>query len=771
MGALMRVRSVAQLGLLLLCSAWAVGSAVAQHRHWHDYFSYSLGIKLLPAGDGVLLVGPQSLYGYDYHGQTSRYSRVQGLAGSQIVDADYCASDRTLVVAYADGSVDVAGPGARYTVTELRDAQQGTVPLPIRHILRASDVTYAVTETHIVIINHAKRSISELLRVWPQHAAAALTLNGACLVGEQLYVATNGGIYTATGTPGAGQHYDLMGLKDQDVLRISSSNDGATLLAWIREGGTLSLKRFAGGQWSTLLAGIDGEAAWITSSGAHFVACNGQRIWRITKSGNTELLWDETTQPEEQRIHPMCAIAHETHGLMVASKTRGLIKVQGTSFNVLSPSSPSFTTAYRVAMMGDEPIFTGGGFNAEGDPLHRSFGVYSPGLDTRQGVDKLTPRPLDAGPIAVIDATASHYLVGTSNRGLLEMRGGDVIATHDEKNSPLQGGPGTGPTVSDALVTADGQWWLISPTSPAPLLHRATDGHWTELPLPDGVNAVAARLRLAPDGTLWVASPRGYRIAAIKPAEYIASGGSKGYGSQIVYTPPSNNAARPYDLAFDGQGQLWIATSRTLVWARNPGQLAQGEELTLNAITFPNPDWAGTGAQLLHDVRTSTLLVDAGDGVWVGGFDGNLHHVDPATKSLVRRYTPANSPLPGGRVYDLVYEAKRGMLYVASENGVVALKTSTLEGAANYDNVRVYPNPLRPEMPNEITIDGLVTNSTLKITDVSGTLVRELKSRGGRAVWDTLNGRGQPVRTGIYLIFASDEQGKKSCVEKVAIVR
>ncbi|MEX2370696.1 MAG: Por secretion system protein, partial [Bacteroidales bacterium] len=52
-----------------------------------------------------------------------------------------------------------------------------------------------------------------------------------------------------------------------------------------------------------------------------------------------------------------------------------------------------------------------------------------------------------------------------------------------------------------------------------------------------------------------------------------------------------------------------------------------------------------------------------------------------------------------------------------------------------------------------IAITGLVSESTVKITDISGNLVNELKSFGGQAIWDGTNFRGDRVATGTYLIF------------------
>ncbi|MEZ4998364.1 MAG: hypothetical protein R2758_13190 [Bacteroidales bacterium] len=47
-----------------------------------------------------------------------------------------------------------------------------------------------------------------------------------------------------------------------------------------------------------------------------------------------------------------------------------------------------------------------------------------------------------------------------------------------------------------------------------------------------------------------------------------------------------------------------------------------------------------------------------------------------------------------------------------------------------------------------MTVTGLVENSSVKITDVSGNLVFETTSLGGQATWDLRNYRSQRVATG-----------------------
>ncbi len=78
---------------------------------------------------------------------------------------------------------------------------------------------------------------------------------------------------------------------------------------------------------------------------------------------------------------------------------------------------------------------------------------------------------------------------------------------------------------------------------------------------------------------------------------------------------------------------------------------------------------------------------------------------------------------------------------------------------------------MREDFTGEITITRLMQNSIVKITTVSGKLVHQTKSLGGNAYWDGRNFAGQKVKTGVYIVYVSTEDGEQSGVTKILIVR
>ena len=102
---------------------------------------------------------------------------------------------------------------------------------------------------------------------------------------------------------------------------------------------------------------------------------------------------------------------------------------------------------------------------------------------------------------------------------------------------------------------------------------------------------------------------------------------------------------------------------------------------------------------------------------------------------------------------------------------MLSVREIATAGSSGFENVYAFPNPVREDFEGNITITGLVSNTRIKITDVSGNLVYETLSEGGQASWDLTTYQGRKVTTGVYLVFCSDDNGKRSAVTKILVVR
>jgi flagellar hook assembly protein FlgD len=111
-----------------------------------------------------------------------------------------------------------------------------------------------------------------------------------------------------------------------------------------------------------------------------------------------------------------------------------------------------------------------------------------------------------------------------------------------------------------------------------------------------------------------------------------------------------------------------------------------------------------------------------------------------------------------------------GEVFFGTDKGIISYKGDALEGSTQYDQVVVYPNPVRETFEGSVAIKGLVESTTVKITDMSGNLVYETESLGGQALWDGNNFRGERVATGVYMIYLSSSDGSIAHVTKLLFI-
>jgi hypothetical protein len=77
---------------------------------------------------------------------------------------------------------------------------------------------------------------------------------------------------------------------------------------------------------------------------------------------------------------------------------------------------------------------------------------------------------------------------------------------------------------------------------------------------------------------------------------------------------------------------------------------------------------------------------------------------------------------------------------------------------------------VRETYDGPIAISGMVNNAEVKITDAGGTLIYRTKALGGQVIWNGKNYSGERAKTGVYLVWASNDDGSVTCITKLLIV-
>ena len=235
-------------------------------------------------------------------------------------------------------------------------------------------------------------------------------------------------------------------------------------------------------------------------------------------------------------------------------------------------------------------------------------------------------------------------------------------------------------------------------------------------------------------------------------------GGSFGNGVLYFYTAEEDN-----------NGDVWVGTSSGPIILSNLSNI-MNNNYRCTRIKVPRNDGTNYADYLLEDESVNDIVVDGANRKWLATTSSGLYLVNENGTEIIENHTTDNSIIPSNTIYSMDMNDATGEIFIATDKGVASYRSDVSEVAYDYNNVIVYPNPVRPDYTGWITVQGLMDNSLVKITDVAGNLFSEGYSNGGTYVWDGRTASGNRVKTGVYLIYASQSGGTSGVVAKVMVV-
>ena len=139
---------------------------------------------------------------------------------------------------------------------------------------------------------------------------------------------------------------------------------------------------------------------------------------------------------------------------------------------------------------------------------------------------------------------------------------------------------------------------------------------------------------------------------------------------------------------------------------------------------------------------------------------------------ILAHYDMQNSPLPSNSIFAISCDPLSNKVYFGTPGGLACFDSDSAPAADSYSDVYAYPNPVRPEYTGWITVKGLMDNSLVKIADIAGNVFFQGRSEGGMISWDGCDASGRRVRSGVYLVLASqgDDNGSSGVATKIMVV-
>ena len=238
----------------------------------------------------------------------------------------------------------------------------------------------------------------------------------------------------------------------------------------------------------------------------------------------------------------------------------------------------------------------------------------------------------------------------------------------------------------------------------------------------------------------------------------------------LVEDTDGNLVQNIYSIAEDIEGNIWVGTDQGPLVYYNPERVME-ENLKAFRIKIPRNDGTGIYDYMLKTEAITAISIDGGNRKWLGTSGSGAYLLSPDGTLQIRNYNEENSPLLSNNIASMAVDDKTGDVWFGTSKGIQSVRGDAVKGEEKFKNVYTFPNPVRQDFNGNVTIKGLMPDSRIKITDISGNLVYETESAGGEASWDLKTYNGKRVATGVYLVFCASSDGTQSCVTKMLVIK
>ncbi|MCL6293667.1 two-component regulator propeller domain-containing protein [Jejuia spongiicola] len=397
--------------------------------------------------------------------------------------------------------------------------------------------------------------------------------------------------------------------------------------------------------------------------------------------------------------------------------------------------------------------------------------------------DVLDAKCLNA--ISINPSNSNQVFVGSYFNGLLEINDEIPSVLYNETNSDLESLVlPSDPNYVDIRVgpfafDRNGILWTLTSQVEKPLkAYNPSSNQWQSYDFTQFRTELGfGNIVIGDDGTKWIA---GYWNGVIGFKENNGTPLLKRVNSEEENMPTHNATA----IAIDKRNQLWVGTERGLRVIYNTSDFFTEENIRAEEIIIEE---GGIAKELLFEQLIKDIEVDGSNNKWIGTADSGIFYFSSDGQKTIFHFTKDNSPLPSNTINDISLDDSNGIVYIATNKGLVSFRSGGSSPLSDLESAYAYPNPVRPSfniVDEKVKIKDISENVNIKITDIEGNLVAEAQSRnnlryrgynleidGGTAYWNGKNLANHVVASGVYLVMLSDLDTFETKVLKLMVVR
>jgi hypothetical protein len=376
----------------------------------------------------------------------------------------------------------------------------------------------------------------------------------------------------------------------------------------------------------------------------------------------------------------------------------------------------------------------------------------------------------DLNSVSIDPNDKEHVTFGCMSSGILETKSDQIQNVFVYGNSPLIGYNST----SDVRITGvsydkNAKLWASITLGKKCVAVRKPNNTWTLLDFEQFVvQPTVSKIIFDKQDQAWIILPRNVGIMVYKDVNGLSQPNTS--NTKLLSTAVGNGYLPSLDVhsvCEDKDGHIWVGTGKGVAIFYNPENIFTAGNWDSQQILI---DQDGQVKILLENDIINAIAIDGVNRKWIGTENSGVYCLSSDGQEEIYHFTAENSPLYSDLIRDIAIDETTGDVFFATDKGIQSYRTPIIRGFEDYTNVHAFPNPIRPGFSGPVCITGLIDESDVKITDVSGNLIWSTKSQGGQVIWNLQSFAGTKAASGVYMIYCASANGDKSATTKLLIV-
>jgi len=785
-----------RLIILFLVLPFQVFSQQTAIGDWQYLLSFTSSYHTAQNQDKIFVATNSSVFTIDkITDEVNGFDKNSALTDVGITHIKYDTINNYLFIGYLNGNIDLVKDGNTFN---LNDIKRSSNILGAKKILDANfkkDLIYVSTGFGIVIINLDKLEIKESI-LTGENGTESPTYQ-TLILNDTLYAATENGFYFIDADnpfisnfgfwtkmdnfpdgESDGPYTQVVEYKGHIYVNYRNNADGNNDIIY----------RMDGDDWTPIQGNHKVNSLKSTANG--LLVCNesptflldenGSRIrsiWFYADSISNDSVLKKYYQPLEAEI--------DKEGTIWMANTRfSIVADDIVSQRIITPNGPFKDLSWQMSLFFGELWIAGGAVSGTFGKTWNSNGAYHFSNNKWKNYNKNSNELFkefnvtDIIAVAVNQNNPQQVFLGSYGSGLIEIVDGKTNRAWNidniDETSLSEGDLGFGEDwvlIGGLDFDNNGNLWITNPLNSNPVSVLAENGQWQSFSFGDALSSnfkMSEILASFSSNQKWIIRPREGLLVFDDGGTPLDPNDDQ---HQTIRTGAGNGNLPVLDvlsIVEDLDGEIWVGTASGPVVFYSPGNIFTGNNFDASRILIEQD---GNVQILLETEVISALAIDGGNRKWIGTQNSGVFLLSPDGIEQIHHFTVENSPLLANDIKDIVLDHLTGEVFISTALGLVSFRSDATASPTEVDKLKIFPNPVRNDYFGPIAIDGVASNSSVKITDEVGNIVNQLISEGGQAIWDGTDFNGDRVATGVYFILAVDKTGKKSATGKILVLK